>query len=103
MVVVEFGTGAPRHLGAHARAPARLSGRALLAATVYVARNALTEAERELDAGLVAMHGEPSTAPSAFPAVALHLLKGLILLARGDEDLAVAAFERELALEARAT
>ena len=33
--------------------------------------------------------------------MALHWLKGLLCLARGDDDAALAAFERELALESR--
>jgi tetratricopeptide (TPR) repeat protein len=40
-------------------------------------------------------------AASRFPAVALHWLKGLLCLARGDEGGAREAFERELALEPR--
>jgi DNA-binding winged helix-turn-helix (wHTH) protein len=72
----------------------------LLAATVYVARGALTEAERNLDAGLATMRTDGAAA-SRFPAVALHWLKGLLCLARGDEGGAREAFERELALEPR--
>ncbi len=68
----------------------------VLAATVYIARDARTAAERELDAGLSAIESSP---PTRFPAVALHWLKGLLLLARGAEDEALAAFDRELALE----
>ncbi len=68
----------------------------VLAATVYVARDARTAAEHELDAGLSAIESSP---PARFPAVALHWLKGLLLLARGAEDEALAAFDRELALE----
>ena len=65
-----------------------------LAATVYVARQALDEAERELAAGLT------SNLPSAkFGAVALHWLCGLVLLARGNEDRAMVEFEHELACE----
>jgi DNA-binding winged helix-turn-helix (wHTH) protein/Flp pilus assembly protein TadD len=71
-----------------------------LAATVYVARGALAEAERNLDAGLAALRPD-SAAASRFPAVALHWLNGLLCLARGDEDGACEALERELALEPR--
>lgn len=71
-----------------------------LVATVYVARDARTQAEREVDAGLAAMAGE-SSAPTRFSAVALHWLKGLLCLARGADDAAIAAFTRELAIEAR--
>jgi DNA-binding winged helix-turn-helix (wHTH) protein len=65
-----------------------------LAATVYVARQALDEAERELAAGVV-----PDLAHAKFGAVALHWLRGLVLLARGDETGALAAFDQELAGE----
>ncbi len=69
-----------------------------LAATVYVARQALDEAERELDAGLAPQLG--GDVPRArFGAVALHWLRGLVHLARGDDDRALAEFERELADE----
>jgi tetratricopeptide (TPR) repeat protein len=65
-----------------------------LAATVYVARQALDEAERELAAGL-----SSDFTRTKFGAVALHWLRGLIHLARGDEPRALAAFEQELAGE----
>jgi tetratricopeptide (TPR) repeat protein len=65
-----------------------------LAATVYVARQALDEAERELAAGLA-----PGLERARFGAVALHWLRGLVHLARGDDDRALAEFERELAGE----
>ena len=64
-----------------------------LAATVHVARNVLEEAERELRAGITGMNTGSS---HKFNAVALHWLLGLVLLARGDEDAALAALEREL-------
>jgi DNA-binding winged helix-turn-helix (wHTH) protein len=82
------------------RALALLPGSGLahwMAATVYVARQAPDLALRELDAG-VAASGAGS--PSRFSGVALHWLRGLILLAGGDEAGAHAAFERELAMEA---
>jgi len=69
-----------------------------LAATVHVARSALAEAERELVAGLAGQTSIGSVAK--FSSVALHWLHGLLLLARGEDDAALAAFERELALEA---
>ena len=69
-----------------------------LAATVHVARNSLSEAERELDAGIAAQHAE-SAMPARFSAVALHWLRGLIYLARGHEAQAIGEFERELAAE----
>jgi DNA-binding winged helix-turn-helix (wHTH) protein len=74
----------------------------LLAATVYVARDALAEAERELDAGLAAMSTDPGLpSPGRFSPVALHWLKGLLCLARGADDEALVAFEEELAFEPR--
>jgi DNA-binding winged helix-turn-helix (wHTH) protein len=80
-----------------------------LAATVLVARGALEEAERELEAGIAphALHRvlqnapplEPTSDPPRFGAVALHWLRGLLLLAQGEEQAALDSFARELALE----
>ena len=69
-----------------------------LAATVHVARQNLDEAEAELRAGLESMQATGGEA-AKFPGVALEWLLGLIELARGAEDAALACFERELALE----
>jgi DNA-binding winged helix-turn-helix (wHTH) protein len=69
-----------------------------LSATVHVARQALDEAERELDAGITSQSGHGS--PSRFSSVALHWLRGLLHLARGDERAALASLERELSFEA---
>jgi tetratricopeptide (TPR) repeat protein len=69
-----------------------------LAATVYVARQAYDEAERELHAGLSAQ--APQSAGDRFSSVALHWLLGLLYLDRGDETSALEEFERELAAEA---
>jgi tetratricopeptide (TPR) repeat protein len=69
-----------------------------LAATVYVARQALDEAERELAAGLAPQLSR-DLARARFGAVALHWLRGLVHLARGDDDRALAEFEQELAGE----
>ena len=87
-------------LGAARRTLALLPGFPLahwLAATVHVARNVLAEAERELRAGIAGQDAQGATA--RFNAVALHWLLGLVVLARGDEDAALAEFERELAGE----
>ena len=73
-----------------------------LAATVYVARQAFDEAERELAAGVVPdPRLRPGQGPGGarFGAVALHWLRGLLYLAHGDDDRALAEFERELAGE----
>lgn len=70
----------------------------LLSATVFIARDALAPAEREVDAGLTAMAaGSDSLEPFITPA--LHWLKGLFHLTRDQYDDALAAFARELALE----
>jgi tetratricopeptide (TPR) repeat protein len=69
-----------------------------LAATVYVARQALPEAERELAAGIAAQVGEDSGQPR-FSGVALHWLLGLIHLKQGDEGRALEEFELELSHE----
>jgi DNA-binding winged helix-turn-helix (wHTH) protein len=69
-----------------------------LCATVHVARQAFDEAERELDAG-IAGQSSRQTAPSRFSGVALHWLRGLMYLARGDERRARESLERELSFE----
>jgi DNA-binding winged helix-turn-helix (wHTH) protein len=69
-----------------------------LAATVYVARQALGEAERELVAGIAVQDGQ-SPGQSRFSGVALHWLLGLIHLNAGDEARALEEFERELSFE----
>lgn len=69
-----------------------------LSATVHVARQALDEAERELDAGIASQVGQET--PSRFSSVALHWLRGLLHLARGDERAALVSLERELSFEA---
>jgi DNA-binding winged helix-turn-helix (wHTH) protein len=68
-----------------------------LAATVHVARQAFDTAEHEVRAGAAGQDGQPPGAP--FRSVGLHLLLGLLHLARGDESAAQEAFERELARE----
>jgi DNA-binding winged helix-turn-helix (wHTH) protein len=69
-----------------------------LAATVYIARDALGEAERELNAGIAALPGQEGSC--RFSSIALHWLMGLVHLSRGETSQALAAFERELAGEA---
>ena len=91
--------GEERLRAAH-RTLALLPGFALahwLAATVHVARQALDDAERELEAGIAQLQ-EPAWR-GRFSAVALYWLHGLILLARGRPREAMDAFERELACE----
>jgi DNA-binding winged helix-turn-helix (wHTH) protein/cytochrome c-type biogenesis protein CcmH/NrfG len=68
-----------------------------LCATVHVARQALDEAERELDAGIASQSSHET--PSRFSGVALHWLRGLVYLARGDERRALESLERELSFE----
>jgi len=78
-----------------------------LAATVHVARQAFVEAERELNAGIAGQVGRVgqvgqvgmSGSSSRFSSVALHWLRGLIHLARAEDDEALRSFEQELALE----
>jgi DNA-binding winged helix-turn-helix (wHTH) protein len=69
-----------------------------LSATVHVARQAFGEAERELDAG-IATQASQQTGPSRFSGVALHWLRGLLHLARGDASRALESLERELSFE----
>jgi tetratricopeptide (TPR) repeat protein len=68
-----------------------------LCATVHVARQALDEAERELDAGIASQSSHET--PSRFSGVALHWLRGLVYLARGDERRALESLQRELSFE----
>lgn len=68
-----------------------------LAATVFVARNALNEAARELAAGILAQDQQHDR--GRFRSVGLHLLHGLVLLAIGDVQGADDALVRELAAE----
>jgi DNA-binding winged helix-turn-helix (wHTH) protein len=85
-------------LRAARRTLALLPGFALahwLAASVLVARNMLDEAARDLDEGIAG-----ATSSRRFSAVALHWLRGLVHLARGDEASAMADLEQELANEA---
>ncbi len=69
-----------------------------LAATVHVARGSLTEAERELDAGIACQDADVNSS-GRFSSVALHWLRGLIYLAGGDDRRAIESFERELSTE----
>jgi DNA-binding winged helix-turn-helix (wHTH) protein/Tfp pilus assembly protein PilF len=88
-------------LRAARRTLALLPGFALahwLIATVHVARHALDEAERELTIGIASQSGA-SVVPPRFSAVALYWLRGLIHLARDEQQAALDAFERELAFE----
>ena len=77
------------------RTLARLPGLAMahwLAATVFIARQALDEAERELAAGVA---DSPDGAHQRYSFVGLHWLIGLIALAAGDSARALESFERE--------
>ncbi|MEZ5292454.1 MAG: hypothetical protein R2745_15340 [Vicinamibacterales bacterium] len=67
---------------------------------MFVASHALDQAERDVDRGLaVAAVESPEAAP--YSMVALHWLKGLLRHAAGATADAMAAFDLELALEAR--
>lgn len=68
-----------------------------LAATVHVARGALGEAARELEAGISA--GDAREREVRFSGVALHWLLGLVRLREGDEGQARDWLLRECALE----
>jgi DNA-binding winged helix-turn-helix (wHTH) protein len=70
-----------------------------LSATVHVARQAWNDAERELDAGIASQNSHQN-GPSRFSGVALHWLRGLVFLARGDEGRALESLRRELSFEA---
>ena len=68
------------------------------AATVFVARQAFDAAVEELRAGCASQDAQ-RTDTGRFKAVGLHLLHGLVLAARGDEDGALEQFMRELDFE----
>ena len=86
----------PHHPGAH-----------WLLATVFVARNALAEARRELDAAVAGLPAALAAGgPDPFPTIGVYSLRGFLLMelaARGAGERtvivgeALAAFERELA------
>jgi tetratricopeptide (TPR) repeat protein len=69
-----------------------------LAATVFVAREAFDAALEHLNAGCNSQDAQHSNG-DRFTAVGLHLLRGLVLAARGDVDAARIAFARELEFE----
>lgn len=71
-----------------------------LAATVFVARHALDQAERDVDLGL-AVAGVESPEAAPYSTVALNWLKGLLRNAAGDTDAAIVSFDKELAQEPR--
>jgi DNA-binding winged helix-turn-helix (wHTH) protein len=66
-----------------------------LKATVLIARGAFDAALAELRAGCAAQDQQPIDAAS-YPAVGLHLLRGLVLAALGRLEDAAAAFEAEI-------
>ena len=68
-----------------------------LAATVHVARGALEEAERELEAGTAGQDSQHRG--SRFGTSGLHFLLGLVRLAHGEDAAALQELERELAFE----
>jgi DNA-binding winged helix-turn-helix (wHTH) protein len=68
------------------------------AATVLVARQAFDAAVGELRAGCLSQDAQ-RTESGRFKAVGLHLLYGLVLATRGDEDMALGEFTRELDFE----
>jgi DNA-binding winged helix-turn-helix (wHTH) protein len=91
--------GEPR-LRAAREATKLLPGLALahwLAATVLVARQALEEAARELMVGAAAQDRQQDG--GRFGSVGLHLLLGLVSLARGEDEAADEALARELTFE----
>ena len=68
------------------------------AATVCVARQAFDAAEDEVRAGCASQDAQ-RTESGRFKAVGLHLLHGLVLAARGDENTALEKFTHELEFE----
>jgi DNA-binding winged helix-turn-helix (wHTH) protein len=100
-VRLSYSSWGDERLSAARRALSLLPGLAMshwLAATVHVARGALTEAEREVGAGIAALQAPPQ-AQERFSAVALYWLSGLLHLRAGKDEAALDAFERELAGE----
>ncbi len=68
-----------------------------LAATVYVAHADRARAECDIDAALTSMAASRPQ-PGRFAPVAIHLLKGMLCLARGANDDGIAALRREIAI-----
>ena len=98
---VAFVSWGEQRLGSAHRALKLLPGLALarwLAASVYIARQAFAEAEHELVVGAAEQDRQPDD--TKFRAVGLHLILGLLRLARGDESSALEELERELAFDA---
>jgi tetratricopeptide (TPR) repeat protein len=72
----------------------------LLAAMVWVARQLLTEAERDIDRGIAAMAVQTKM-PAPYAPIALYYVKGLLCLRRDDTGEAIEWFDREIDLEPR--
>ena len=98
LAVVSWGE---ERLSAARRTLALLPGFSLahwMVATVFVARQLLDDAERELTAGLAGRaDADAAASNSRFGAIALYWLRGLVHLARGDHARALEDLERELA------
>ena len=98
---LSYGGWGEERLRAARRTLALLPGFALahwLAASVHVVRLALGDAGREIAAGLV-RPPQPAAPHARFSAVALNWLSGLLKLRAGDDEGALADFDRELAAE----
>lgn len=99
LAVVSWGQARQRHAR---RVLSQCPGFAMahwLIASVFVARHRLAEAEAEIDAGLKSLVAEAAGTSVRFLSVALYYVKGLLCLARGAIDEALAALDAELALE----
>ena len=71
-----------------------------LKATVFIARGAFDAALAQLHDGCAAQDDQPAQ-DAAYPAVGLHLLRGLVLAARGLLDAAIGELEAELSVSDR--
>lgn len=72
----------------------------LLAAMVWVARQLLADAERDLDTGIAAMVVQTKV-PARYAPIALYYAKGLLCLRRKAFTEALEWFDREISLESR--
>ncbi len=67
----------------------------LLAAMVYVARQAFQPAEDAAARGAEGQHQQADDSTARFPAAGLHWMRGLVAIGRGDEDAALGHFADE--------
>jgi len=68
----------------------------LLAAMVYVARQAFQPADEAASRGAEGQHQQADDLAARFPAAGLHWMRGLVAIGKGDENAALAHFANEV-------